>query len=82
MKKILLALALERTTSAHVAVIAAFMPLTTALFAVLRTGERVSRQFWFAACAGTAALVAATARLGMGAHRRCGERSGHQGAEG
>ena len=34
------------------------MPLTTALFAVLRTGERVSRQFWFAASAGTLALVA------------------------
>lgn len=55
---ILLALALERTTSAHVAVIAAFMPLTTALIAVLRTHERVSLQFWLAACAGTAALVA------------------------
>ncbi|MFN8167489.1 MAG: DMT family transporter [Candidatus Nanopelagicales bacterium] len=54
---ILLALALQRTTSAHVAVIAAFMPLTTALFAVLRAGERVSRQFWIAASAGTAALV-------------------------
>jgi drug/metabolite transporter (DMT)-like permease len=55
---ILLALALERTTSAHVAVIAAFMPLTTALIAVLRTHERVSPQFWLAACAGTTALVA------------------------
>lgn len=55
---ILLALALQRTTSAHAAVIAAFMPLTTALIAVLRTGERVSRQFWIAACTGTAALVA------------------------
>jgi drug/metabolite transporter (DMT)-like permease len=55
---ILLALALERTTSAHVAVIAAFMPLTTALIAVLRTHERVTWQFWAAAGAGTAALVA------------------------
>jgi drug/metabolite transporter (DMT)-like permease len=55
---ILLALALERTTSAHAAVIAAFMPLTTALFAVLRTHERVSAQFWWAASLGTAALVA------------------------
>lgn len=54
---ILLALALERTTSAHAAVIAAFMPLTTALFAVLRTHERVPRQFWIAAGGGTAALV-------------------------
>lgn len=55
---ILLALALQRTTSAHAAVIAAFMPLTTALFAVLRTKERVSAQFWWAASLGTAALVA------------------------
>ena len=55
---ILLALALERTTAAHAAVIAAFMPLTTALFAVLRFHERVSRQFWLAATFGTAALVA------------------------
>lgn len=54
---ILIALALQRTTSAHVAVIAAFMPLTTALFAVLRYRERVSGQFWAAACTGTAALV-------------------------
>ena len=55
---ILMALSLERTTAAHAAVIAAFMPLTTALFAVLRTHERVSRQFWWAASAGTFALVA------------------------
>ena len=64
---ILLALALQRTTSAHAAVIAAFMPLTTALIAVLRTHERVSWQFWAAACAGTAALVAfALSRGGAG----------------
>jgi drug/metabolite transporter (DMT)-like permease len=54
---ILLALALQRTTAAHVAVIAAFMPLTTALIAVLRTHERVSWQFWAAASAGTVTLV-------------------------
>ena len=55
---ILVAIALQRTTSAHVAVIAAFMPLTTALLAVLRAHERVSWQFWAAAAAGTAALLA------------------------
>lgn len=54
---ILLALALERTTSAHAAVIAAFMPLATAIFAVTRSGERVSRQFWAASALGAAALV-------------------------
>ena len=54
---ILIALALQRTTSAHAAVIAAIMPLVTAVFAVLRTHERVARQFWIAAAAGTAALI-------------------------
>ena len=56
--QILMGLALQRTTSAHAAVIAAFMPLTTALLAVLRARERVSGQFWLAAGTGTAALVA------------------------
>jgi len=55
---ILIALALARSSSAHTAVIAAFMPLMTALIAVLRTSERASRQFWWAAGTGTAALVA------------------------
>ena len=64
---ILLALALERTTSAHVAVIAAFMPLTTALIAVLRTHEQVGWQFWAAAVTGTTALVGfALSRVGGG----------------
>jgi drug/metabolite transporter (DMT)-like permease len=55
---ILIALALDRTTSAHVAVLAAFMPLTTAVIAVLRTHERVSWEFWAAATLGAAVLVA------------------------
>jgi drug/metabolite transporter (DMT)-like permease len=63
---ILLALALRHTTSAHVAVIAAFMPLTTAVIAVLRTHERASWQFWTAASVGTAALVAFAVSQGGG----------------
>jgi drug/metabolite transporter (DMT)-like permease len=54
---ILIGLALERTTSAHVAVIAAFMPLMTALIAVIKMKERVTKQFWIAAALGTIALV-------------------------
>lgn len=54
---ILIALALERTTAAHAAVIAAVMPLVTAVIAVLRTHERVARQFWIAAACGTGSLV-------------------------
>ena len=52
--------------------IAAFMPLTTALIAVLRTHERVSWQFWAAACAGTAALVAFALSRGGATARTCG----------
>jgi drug/metabolite transporter (DMT)-like permease len=55
--QILMGLALERTTSAHAAVIAAFMPLTTAVLAVRRAREHVSGQFWLAAGTGTVALV-------------------------
>ena len=55
---ILITLALQRTTSAHAAVIAAFMPLMTAFIAVVATHERVARSFWFAAGTGTAILVA------------------------
>ena len=54
---ILIALALERTTSAHAAVIAAVMPLVTAVIAVLRTHEHVAVQFWIAAACGTGALI-------------------------
>lgn len=54
---ILIAIALQYTTSAHVAVIAAFMPLSTAIIAVARTHEKVSAKFWLAASLGTVALV-------------------------
>ena len=54
---ILIALALNRTTSAHVAVIAAIMPLTTAIMAVIRTNEKVSWQFWLASAIGTFLLI-------------------------
>lgn len=54
---VLIALALNRTTSAHVAVIAAIMPLTTAIMAVIRTNEKVSWQFWLASATGTILLI-------------------------
>lgn len=55
---VLVALALQRTTSAHTAVVASFMPLATAIMAVLRFRERVATTFWIAAGTGTTALVA------------------------
>lgn len=54
---ILLALALVHTSSGHAAVIASFMPMMTAVFAVMFTHERVSTGFWAAVGLGTAALV-------------------------
>jgi len=63
---ILIALALQRTTSAHTAVIAAVMPLVTALLAVLRTHERVTREFWLAASLGTGILVVFSLSRGDG----------------
>lgn len=62
----LIAVALTRSTSAHTAVIAAFMPLMTALIAVLRTSERASGQFWWAASVGTCALVVFSLSRGGG----------------
>ncbi|MBC7463974.1 MAG: DMT family transporter [Actinobacteria bacterium] len=54
---VFIALALQRTTAAHVAVIAAIMPLVTAIMAVVRTKKKVSWQFWAASLCGTTLLV-------------------------
>lgn len=61
---LLLALALQYTTSVHAAVVTAVMPLVTAAFAVWFGGERVTRAFWLAAGIGTATLVAYTSARG------------------
>ncbi len=44
---LLTALALQHATAAHSTVYVALLPLVTALFAVLRAGERPSPAFWF-----------------------------------
>ena len=54
---VLIALALMRTATAPVAVVASVMPMVTAVFAVARGHERVSRQFWIATTIGTAILI-------------------------
>ena len=58
---VLIALALMRTETAPVAVVASIMPLVTAIFAVLRGHENVSRQFWIASLLGTTILIIFTA---------------------
>jgi len=55
---ILIALALQRSTSTHVAVIAAVMPLVTAIIAVLKYRRHVGTQFWIASSLGTILLIA------------------------
>lgn len=61
---LLLALALQYTTSAHAAVITATLPLATAILAVVFGGERVTRTFWLAATLGTVTLLIYTAAGG------------------
>ena len=54
---ILIAIALERTTSSHVSVISAVMPLVTAIIAVIRNKKHPGISFWIASSLGTALLV-------------------------
>jgi len=54
---LLIALALQYTTSVHAAVITSVMPLVTAILAVAIGGEKVRRSFWWATGLGTVALV-------------------------
>lgn len=50
-------IALTQATAAHGAVVIALLPATTAVFAVVRGGERPSARFWLAAGAGFAAVL-------------------------
>ena len=61
---ILIALALQRTTSAHVSVIAAVMPLVTAIFSVWKNKKRVGTSFWVASGLGTLLLILFTVGRG------------------
>src|SRR5215213_11479138 len=64
---LLTALALRRVDSSHGAVVIALLPAGTAVFAVLRAGERPSPAFWAAAGAGLVAVLAFIASRGLGA---------------
>jgi drug/metabolite transporter (DMT)-like permease len=63
---LLTALALQHITSAHSIVFIGLLPLSTAVFAVLRGGERPKPLFWLFSCIGSA-TVAAFALSGDGA---------------
>jgi drug/metabolite transporter (DMT)-like permease len=55
---LLTALALQYITSAHSVVFIGLLPLATAIFGVLRGGERPRPAFWIFSCLGSASVVA------------------------
>jgi drug/metabolite transporter (DMT)-like permease len=55
---LLTALALQHITSAHSIVFIGLLPLATAIFGVLRGGERPKLPFWLFSCVGSATVVA------------------------
>ncbi|UXM95484.1 DMT family transporter [Bartonella sp. HY329] len=61
------ALALQHITSAHSLVFTALLPLMTAIFAVLRAGERPKPLFWFFAIIGSLCIVAYSLLQGFSA---------------
>lgn len=63
---LLTTLALQTSTTSHAAVVVGLLPLTTALFASLRTGSRPPRAFWIAALAGAAVVIAFTVQQSGG----------------
>ena len=54
---LLTALALQHITSAHSIVFVGLLPLATAIFGVLRGGERPRPAFWLFSCVGSALVV-------------------------
>ncbi|MCO5966796.1 DMT family transporter [Actinoallomurus soli] len=64
---VLSTLALDHgSSSSHAAVVVGLLPVMTAIFAVVRAGERPSALFWAASVAGAAVIVAFTLRNGVG----------------
>lgn len=64
---LLTALALKHITSAHSIVFIGLLPLATALFGVLRGGERPRAAFWFFSCLGSALVVGFAVVQGLSA---------------
>ncbi|WP_133645173.1 DMT family transporter [Paraburkholderia flava] len=64
---LLTALALRHITSAHAIVFVGLLPLATAIFGVIRAGERPQPAFWFFSALGSAAVVAFAIRDGINA---------------
>ena len=59
------ALALKHITAAHSIVFIGLLPLSTAIFAVVRGGERPSPAFWLFSCVGSALVIGFAAAQGI-----------------
>lgn len=59
------ALALKHITAAHSIVFIGLLPLSTAIFAVVRGGERPSPAFWLFSCVGSTLVVGFAAAQGI-----------------
>ncbi|TDC75984.1 DMT family transporter [Streptomyces hainanensis] len=55
---LLTTLALQTSSTSHAAVVVGLLPITTACYATVRTGNRPSRTFWAAALVGAGVVVA------------------------
>jgi drug/metabolite transporter (DMT)-like permease len=64
---LLTALALQHITSAHSIVFVGLLPLSTAIFGVVRGGERPRVAFWLFSCAGSALVVGYAVGQGLSA---------------
>lgn len=64
---LLTALALQHITSAHSIVFVGLLPLATAIFGVLRGGERPRPAFWLFSCIGSALVVGYAVGQGLSA---------------
>ncbi|WP_233868050.1 DMT family transporter [Paraburkholderia adhaesiva] len=64
---LLTALALRHVSSAHAIVFIGLLPLATAIFGVMRAGERPQPAFWIFSALGSAAVVAFAVRHGVDA---------------
>ena len=64
---LLTALALKHITSAHSIVFIGLLPLATAIFGVLRGGERPRPAFWLFSCLGSALVAGFALAQGIGA---------------
>jgi len=64
---LLTALALRHVSSAHAIVFIGLLPLATAIFGVLRAGERPQPAFWIFSALGSASVVAFALRHGVDA---------------